>query len=64
MRVWVEEAQDFRWVPIYRAQMIYWLECRYHGDKSFKKMRNSQLRAIIISCFRKKAKEEYVKTTA
>lgn len=56
MRVWVEEVQDFRFVPVYRSQLLHLLAEWYPGDKSFKKMRQSQLRAIIIAYFRRQSK--------
>lgn len=57
MRVYIDELQDYRFVPIYRSQMLYLLSGWYPSDKSFRKMRNSQLRAIIISYFRKQQKQ-------
>jgi hypothetical protein len=57
MRVYIDEVQDYKFVPIYRSQMLCLLSGWYPGDKSFRKMRNSQLRAIIISYFRKQQKQ-------
>lgn len=58
MKVYIAELGEEIIIPQYKHELVAWLKNRYPQDeKRFRRMGNSQLRAICISCCRRVGRE-------